>query len=290
MQHKFMSRGIVNIRVTLRIILGFLFLFISKVLIRSTVFCGVNYYTKRLKKTDKLFILAPGSSINEMSKNDFQEISRYDSIGLNYFLFHEFTPTSYLIETHDTSWGYFDYIVDNVTKFSSGSFLYKGYNSPNRIFEFSKNLYILRKANLQRFHLMKDAYLSDHESSNVGKGVSGFKSVTDDYFYNDIASLLYVIMLGYSCGYKEVILCGFDMSTDYFYNHPKYRDVVRNYSISDNRSSMVNTVSSNFATTRKILSRIQDFGVFFNHRQGGIYQFNCKGQLGEALKRYSYTQ
>ena len=72
MQHKFRLMGILNIRVTLRIILGFLFLFISKVLIRSTVFCGVNYYTKKLKKTDKLFILAPGSSLNEMSKKDYK--------------------------------------------------------------------------------------------------------------------------------------------------------------------------------------------------------------------------
>ena len=164
MQQKFSFRKVSNIRPALRIFLGILFLFISKILIRSTIFCGVKYFTKNLKNSDKLFILAPGSSINGLNKKDFQEISRYDSIGLNYFIFHEFTPTGYLIETHDTYQGYFDYVACNNIKLSKVPILYKGYNSPIKIIEFVKNLYFIRKANLKQFYLMKDAYLSDNKS------------------------------------------------------------------------------------------------------------------------------
>lgn len=286
----FFSRCMLNLRPILRKVLGIIFLGVSNILIRSTVFCGVKYFTKNLKNADKLFILAPGSSLNEMSKKDFQEISRYDSIGLNYFIFHEFTPTSYLIETHDTSGGYFDYVACNHLKFNRTPILYKGYNSPTKIIEFVKNLWFLRKANLQKFYLMKDAYCLDHVPSQVAQNTTTVKTPKNDYFYNDTASLLYVINLGYSCGYKEVILCGFDFSTQYFYCHAKYKDIVSKYSLCDTQDSVVNTIASNPKVIAKLLLRIRDFGVLFNDRQGGIYQFNCNGRLGKVLKQYSFSQ
>lgn len=286
----FFPRCMLNIRPVLRKALGIIFLCVSNVLIRSTVFCGVRYFTKNLKNADKLFILAPGSSINEMSKKDFQEISRYDSIGLNYFIFHEFTPTSYLIETHDTSGGYFDYVACNDLKFNRTPILYKGYNSPNKIIEFAKNLSFLRKANLQRFYLMKDAYRSDHRPSEEAEDINNVKKIKDDYFYNDIASLLYVINLGYSCGYTEVVLCGFDFSADYFYCHPKYKDSIAKYPLCDTQNSGVNTIVSNPKTTAKLLNRVQELAVFFKDRQGGIYQFKCKGRLDQVLKKYTFNQ
>jgi hypothetical protein len=279
---------LVNMRPILRRALGVIFLLISKVLIRSTVFCGIRYFVERLKKTDKLFILATGSSINQISQIDFQRISDYDSLGLNYFVFHEFIPTTYLIETHDTSKGYFEYVASNSLKFDRASILYKGYNSPMKIVEFVKNIKFLRKANIGQFYLMKDAYCSDYKVDSKVSGIcSIIKKTKDDFFYNDIASLIYVINLGYLCGYKDIVLCGFDMSDDYFYCHKKYEDTISKYSLCNDKS-LVNLIASNSKTSGRILNRIQDLEVLFNEKQGGIYQFKCNGRLATDLKKYEF--
>ena len=102
--------------------------------------------------------------------------------------------------------------------------------------------------------------------------------------------MLYVINLGYSCGYTEVVLCGFDMSADYFYCHPKYKDIVAKYPLCDTQNSGVNTIVSNPKATAKILNRIRELGVFFNDRKGGIYQFKCNGRLDKVLKKYTFNQ
>jgi hypothetical protein len=282
-------KNMINIRPALRKFLEIIFFLISKILIRSTVFCGVRFFTKNLKKSEKLFILSSGSSINQINQKDFKKISSYDSIGLNYFIFHDFVPTSYLIETHDTYRGYFDYVACNSLKFGRTPILYKGYNSPMKIIEFVKNVYFLRKANIQRFYLMKDAYCFDYKTVSGSPGVcSNIKKTKDDYFYNDIASLLYVINLGYLCGYKEVILCGFDMSEDNFYCHTKYADIVSKYPLCGAQGSVKNNIVTNPKTIGKLLSRIQDLGVLFNDRQGGVSQFKCNGVLGEVLIKYEF--
>jgi hypothetical protein len=277
-----------NMRPALRRTLGIIFLLISKVLIRSTVFCGVQHFIERLKKTDKLFILAPGASINQINQIDFQRISDYDSLGLNYFVFHEFIPTTYLIETHDTSRGYFEYVASNGLKFDKASILYKGYNSPSKIVEFVKNIKFLRKTNIGQFYLMKDAYCSDYKVDSEVSGICpNIKKTKDDFFYNDMISLIYVINLGYLCGYKDIILCGFDMSDDYFYCHTKYTDIVSKYSLCNDKS-LVNKAASDSKKTSTILNRIQNLEVLFNERQGSIYQFKCNGRLAINLKKYEF--
>ena len=277
-----------NMRPPLRKTLGVIFLFISRVLIRSTVFCGVQCFIKRLKKNDKLFILAAGSSINQINQKDFQKISNYDSLGLNYFVFHEFIPTTYLIETHDTARGYFEYITSNGLKFNRASILYKGYNSPMKIVEFVKNIKFLRKANIGKFYLMKDAYCSDYQVDSKVSGICpGIKKTKDDFFYNDMASLIYVINLAYLCGYKDIVLCGFDMSDEYFYCHTKYENIISKYSLC-NDSSLVNKIDSNSKKSSRILNRIQNLEVLFNEKQGGIYQFKCNGRLAIKLKKFEF--
>lgn len=283
----FNSEHFGSIRSALRKILGIIYIFICKCLIPKVTFCGVKHFIKHLKSSDKLFILAPGTSINNITENEFLEMSSHDSIGLNYFIFHDFVPTSYLIETHDTARGYFDYVASNSLKFSKIPILYKGYNSPKKIVEFIKNLYVLSRAKLERFYLLKDAYHSDNKSGFEESGVySNKRRAKDDYFYNDIASLLYVLNLGYICGYKEVILCGFDMSEGYFYSATRYKDIVSKYPALTGEKPYSNSIVSDTQKVAKLVCRIEELSVLFNVRQGMISQFKCEGRLNQMLKQY----
>ncbi|MFM1714272.1 hypothetical protein [Aeromonas salmonicida] len=50
------------------------------------------------KKSSKIFILGCGTSINNVSDDEWDIIKQHDSIGINYFYFHDFTPTAHFIE------------------------------------------------------------------------------------------------------------------------------------------------------------------------------------------------
>ena len=140
---------------------------------------------------------------------------------------------------------------------------------------------------MERFYLMKDAY---HSANKIGLEESGVYSdvrrAKDDYFYNDIASLLYVLNLGYICGYKEVVLCGFDMSKDYFYSDTRYKDVVSKYPSLIGEKPYSNSIVSNAQKVAKLLRRMEELIELFNVRQGKILQFKCEGQLNQKLKQY----
>jgi len=49
------------------------------------------------KKSDTIVILGSGWSINKISNKQWELLSKYDSIAFNWFCFHSFEPTFYLI-------------------------------------------------------------------------------------------------------------------------------------------------------------------------------------------------
>lgn len=52
------------------------------------------------KTSDTVFLLGSGSSINDISDEQWNHIDSHDSIGLNRWPIHEFTPTYYVFEHH----------------------------------------------------------------------------------------------------------------------------------------------------------------------------------------------
>lgn len=50
------------------------------------------------KQSETLFILGCGSSVNLITPEEWALISEHDSIGVNYFYFHEFKPSAHFIE------------------------------------------------------------------------------------------------------------------------------------------------------------------------------------------------
>lgn len=50
------------------------------------------------RQSDILFILGCGSSINNITAEEWQLVAQHDSIGVNYFYFHDFKPTAHFIE------------------------------------------------------------------------------------------------------------------------------------------------------------------------------------------------
>lgn len=59
---------------------------------------------KRYKKSDTIFILGSGPSIKELTKEQWQHISKHDSFGINFSFLLDFVPTFHSMEDGKTSW------------------------------------------------------------------------------------------------------------------------------------------------------------------------------------------
>lgn len=51
------------------------------------------------KRSDRLFILGSGASVNTIPDDGWAHIGRHDSLGLNFWCLHPFVPTFYMFET-----------------------------------------------------------------------------------------------------------------------------------------------------------------------------------------------
>src|SRR5438105_10010101 len=50
------------------------------------------------KRSNTLFVLGSGASVNEISPERWKVIARHDSVGFNFWLVHPFVPTYYFLE------------------------------------------------------------------------------------------------------------------------------------------------------------------------------------------------
>ena len=50
---------------------------------------------KQYKTSNRVYILASGPSVLDITKKQWEEISKYDTIGFNHWYAHDFEPTFY---------------------------------------------------------------------------------------------------------------------------------------------------------------------------------------------------
>jgi len=176
------------------------------------------------KKSDRIFILGSGSSVNDLTPSDWEQISSSDSVGFNFWIVDDFVPSYYFIESpgpgdvwevllqlfelRKTSYSKIPVICDYK--------IWQYYEKCNPLIaippEISSNMYCyspyyLRLNNKKlislalwywRIILIKRKKLSD--------------------IINQRATLSALIMFGVIAGYREIILVGVDLNnTAYFW-------------------------------------------------------------------------
>jgi hypothetical protein len=255
----------------------------SKIIERKVSLCGISYYKNKVKASDTIFIFGPGASILDYSKEDFNHIKRFDSISLNYAMLHEFEPTCYLFETHDTQdKGYFRFLSRKKNNNSEAYFLIKGYNSLSKFFLFLKNIKDFSKSEAKNLLLMKDGYLSDYKRRLTCQLSAREKS---DFFINHLASIIYCLDLSIATGYKKIVFCGIDMNTDYFYFHKGGLSDIEKKNLS--RSRHLNKHSKNKCLEESVLDYIQEVDSISNIK---IYSYKAIGPLREILRQYKVNE
>lgn len=186
------------------------------------------------KKSDKLFIIGSGYSLNNISKEQWKEINNHDTFGFNFsFINNDHIPTFYTCEamknTESNEFGR-SKVADIFYE------LYKNKKEQyNKVIKFSTDLQEDRMEHFENY--AKDLFDDNFYISNTVNGLAP----TDEHFkkllnylmkkkvfnnkknLNTIfkfrATLVMAVSFGINLGYKEIILCGIDLNDPrYFYN------------------------------------------------------------------------
>ena len=173
----------------------------------------------RRKKSDTLVILGSGKSINEITREHWEEFASYDSIGFNFWPVHSFIPNFYFFETPRDKGRY------NVFK---ELFLLTEQQYKSSLIAY-KDLSFYGDITL-RDRVLDVSYFIDFFSV-PGSSLNYFKSSLSiiDFFYRHRmfqsvnfgkrASIIALLFLGIKMRYKRIIICGIDlMHSDYFYD------------------------------------------------------------------------
>ena len=191
------------------------------------------------KKSDTLFILGTGPSINDLTEIDWKDIALHDSIGLNYWLYHPFVPTFYHFETFKSPFkeGSDETYYSHLLKWLDRKRDYR-----NVCWFFNRTLLVkeaglsIREvaAHVYRFGIRADSFLY--------KGVSGFEkacqsldptafaktaqALSDPHIHPKAASLGVVLSIAFTMGYKQIVLLGVDLTDPrYFWSEWDLPDV-----------------------------------------------------------------
>lgn len=183
------------------------------------------------KGSDKLFVLGSGASINNLTKEEWEEIRNSDSLGFNFWIVHDYVPDFYFFETPSTEdrrsvlynllerrskeYKKSPIIIKDITGVFSDDLEIPDFTKIPR--KYSNNLFISRDI---RIPWDKKDSRSYRKALQFFDSIGWLKQVDNRVKYNfqTKASLSMMIFFGYILGYEEIILCGVDLNnTNYFY-------------------------------------------------------------------------
>lgn len=164
------------------------------------------------KRSNTLYILGCGSSINDVTAQEWQEISNFDSIGVNYFYFHDFVPTAHFIEL-----GLSSEAENAVHKLLL--------NNPARKETIFMQIRHLIRNNV-RLHCSVDRVNLYSPTTMKSRSICSLKSYLERYYYPESvksplihhsSTLDCVINFAVRQGYKKICLVGVDLNNNTYF-------------------------------------------------------------------------
>jgi hypothetical protein len=188
--------------------------------------------TKIGDKKDVLFILGSGASINEISKQGWKNISEGVSVGLNYWIIHDFVPSLLMFEIPRSERAnyFFNILHKKKSVYQGVPMLLKGLYLNRTHFNKIHKLY--RKFPKE---LLSEIYLCQ-EFPIPGKNDVEYTKALNMLFKLDFfkkrenattlaqyrGTVMCAIIFGIIAGFKNIVLCGVDLNnTNYFYEEDK---------------------------------------------------------------------
>jgi len=193
---------------------------------------SVEAQLKEQKNSNTIFILGSGSSINNISENQWNIIENNDSVGLNKWFIHNHIPNYYVMEFPENEWKqtYYAILRLKADQYRDVPILIKNISTQSSVLDLSEipktihdNIYLTNGIPLpwdgktiESFentlrYLDQNGYFNESEYVKIN--------------FQRRGSISYLILLAVQLGYDEIVLCGVDMlHSDYFFQNSDYGD------------------------------------------------------------------
>lgn len=178
------------------------------------------------KKSDTLFILGSGSSINEYSKSQWEEIAEGNSVGFNFWLLHDFIPSFYVYEENlDEKRNniFYEILESKKDLYAKVPFIvkdieYKGLSVGKIPAELKEQIYLSIDLTVGASEEELDLFFMKGNQFITRKNKNGLNVIL-----KKSGTLSYLIFLAQQMNYKKIVLCGIDLNnSNYFYDKPEY--------------------------------------------------------------------
>ncbi|WP_404468984.1 hypothetical protein [Sutcliffiella horikoshii] len=183
----------------------------------------------KLKKSNTLFILGSGSSVNSLTNEQWEEIKKHDSVGFNFWFLHDFTPSFYVYEENlntERNDIFYDILSTKKEDYKDIPFIvkdieYKGLTYEKIPEELRDQFYLStditfqsQKNDLQLFYKLGYEFIRQLN-----------KDIEIKVLLKKSGTLSYLLTLGEQLGYKKIVLCGVDLNNSkYFYDSTLYKE------------------------------------------------------------------
>ena len=214
-------------------------------------------------KPKTIFILGCGSSINNLSTSQINTINNSDSIGMNLIVLHKTLKPKYL--SVEVSVNSANKIKDNNSKVYSSVLGQKAINNRNLRFIINKDNFNAIKTliphinQLGRIFMIQQVNVPGSKKffANLNKFIQPRMRklfMSSKMTFGKNASLISLIYLSILRGYSEIVLCGVDLSNEYFWeqdpaHYPEGKSIINMHDGNKHNTEMTSLPASEVIKT-----------------------------------------
>lgn len=170
------------------------------------------------KKTDVVFLIGSGSSLNDLTENQWNIINKYDNLGVNNIFYHPFfIPKMLHLELKSYDWG--------IAKERLKEKWEKGWKNVKYILPIDRSRYIADAiGHIGEATIFTYSYKSrgEHPKKNPNVKIDANFNPLEYLFKSYDTSVSTIIQILYIMGYRKIILLGLDMNNSkYFWTDMK---------------------------------------------------------------------
>jgi len=180
------------------------------------------------KRSDTLFVLGGGTSINRITPAQWDRIAAADSVGFNFWVVHDFVPTYFVFEPiiePDRAEVFFELMALRSRGYRNVPIVVKDIAVGKRPLDVSR----IPRELLPSLHVSNDLYIPASDLDEVRSALRWMEmlGIYDQRGRPRLvphlrASLFYLVFFGLLAGYERIVLCGVDLwNKAYFYDEAR---------------------------------------------------------------------
>lgn len=245
------------------------------------------------RKSDTLFVLGSGPSINELGPDEWRYMKSCDTIAFNNFIAHDFVPDIYVAQRgkSDRATPNFVECFNNRCKaYSDTKFILRGDTINNFSAHEHPGYEQFMRSISERAFFGAEVFIQSDTAHNPVVLLEALESaslgISSNLLFKAGATVPLIHVLGAQLGFKSVVFLGIDMNdATHFYDDPTRKFAAKFDGTSHSGPHPHNDLSKRRFTIPRIIS---DQAAFFMQRQVRSFVSSNRSRLWPSLPKYDF--